>query len=208
MKMLGFNDEHDATLKGFLLPTLSELIWLFAISFVLMVVLNYQAIWDVVISDSGASQQATKPLLESVSVFFAQPAFGKAAVFLFWGLVGCVSYAVIWSLQHFTSRIKNDVDGSEFVQPQTKQGYWSSRLSSYIFLVAITFTFIITLFIWFTALLPHAVRWASIPLQNLSDISGYKNSLIAIGITMVCIYVLSRLWSAVAYSFRLNFGQN
>lgn len=207
MKMLGFNDEHDATLKGFLLPSLSELIWLFVISFVLIVLLNYQAIWDVVISDSGASQQAAKPLLENVSTFFARPTFGRAAVFLFWGLVGCVSYAIIWSLQHFTSRIKDDVDGSVFVQSQTKQGYWSSRLSSYIFLVAITFTFMIMLFIWFTALLPHAVRLASIPLQNLSDISSYKNSVIAIGMMMVSVYVLSRLWQAVAYSFRLNFGQ-
>ena len=205
--MLGFNDEHDATLKGFLLPSLSELVWLFAISFVLMVALNYQAIWNLVVNDSGASTQAAQPLLDSVSIFFAQPAFGKTAVFLFWGLVGCVSYAVIWALQHFANRIKDDVSESGYIQPKTTKGYWSSRISSYLFLAAISFTFLVALMIWLTALLPHAVRLTSIPLQNLSDVGSYKNTIIAIVVTMVSLYILSRLWQAVAYSFRFNFGQ-
>lgn len=209
---LGFNDSsRTQSLKSFLLPSWAELLFIFLVSIVLLLLLCHNAVWIAASSDAGvtsqAANEATQPQLEVISDFLSQEVFAKATVFLLWGAVGAIAYTSIGALQHFAWKVKNDVSASKYVQPKNSGVYWLKQTSQYLYFLAIIFLFGFFVLTLLAMILPKCVQWMSTTILSYQDFSQYKYALFAVGATMVCVYVLARLWHAVIYSFRVTFGQ-
>ncbi len=208
---LGFNESNtNQSLRGFLVPTTAGVLAFAASSLVLLLLLSHQAIWASVWTDSGiTAQNATEAMLpqfQTVSTFLSQELFAKATVFLLWGCLGAVTYAIIGALQHFAGKVSNDVQASKNVAPKSTNNYWLARLAQYGYVVAILFLLIVMLLSFIGKILPRCVIWMSQTILNYQDITSYKSGLLAILITTVCLYVLTRLFRATSYALHVTFS--
>lgn len=209
---LGFNDSsRTQSLKSFLVPSWAEVLFIFLVSIVLLLSLCHNAVWIAASSDAGvsseAASQATQPQLQAISDFLSQEGFAKATVFLLWGVIGAVAYTSIGALQHFAWKVKNDVNASKYVQPKNSGAYWLKQTSQYVYFLAIIFLFGFFVLTLLAMILPKCVQWMSTTILAYQDLAQYTYALLAVGVTMLCVYVLSRLWHAVIYSFRITFSQ-
>lgn len=207
---LGFNDSNRSqSLKGFLLPSLPEVILLVLVSLLLLMALSHNAIWMAASSDAGVSGQAaseaTQPQLEAVSNFLSQEVFARATVFLLWGCIGAVAYTVVGAVLHFAQNVKGDVNASKFITPQSANNYWLKRTSQYLYVIAIIFLFGLFVGVFLSAILPLCVEAMSTTILDYKNITGYGHAVLSLGITTVCLYALVRLYKATVYSFKVTF---
>lgn len=212
METVGYNDtEQNQSLKGLLLPSTAEVVLLLFVSFTILICLNYSSIWTLLTDSSKLTAetagQAVQPQVEAVSNFFKQEIFGKATLFFIWACVGAIAYAIIGALQHFFWRVKEDVDASNYVKPAATKTYWYSRVSQYLYFIAIAFLFAVFVGLFFGTLLPLSVELANTTIRGFRELSNYGYFLLGLGLMMLCLYMLSRLWKAVSYSFHITFAK-
>lgn len=205
---LGFNEtKTNHSLKDFLLPSSASLIAFAVTSLVLLLLLSHQAIWASIWTDSGISAtNATLPQLQTVSQFLSQEVFAKATVFLMWGCLGAAAYAIIGAFQHFASKVSNDVQARNNVAPKSASNYWLTRLAQYGYVAAIVFLLIVMTLLFVGSILPRCVVWMSQTILNYQDVTAYKSALLAILVTTVCLYVLTRLFRVTSYALHHTFS--
>lgn len=208
---LGFNDAtRSQSLKSFLLPSLPEVIFLILVSIVLLTALSHNAVWLAASSDAGVSSEvaaeAAQPQFAALSNFLSQEVFAKATVFLLWGCIGAVAYTIVGALIHFAENVQHDVNASQYVAPKTPRSYWITRSSQYVYVAAILFLFVVFVGIMLAKILPMCVEGISSTIINYRNFSTYGHALAAVSITAVSLLILSRLWKAVVYSFRVTFA--
>lgn len=212
MDIQGHNDtEQNQSLKSLLVPSGLEVWVLFILSLIIVLALNYSVVWELFTDSSklGAetASQSVQPHLDAISNFFKQEIFGKASLFLIWGCVGCIAYATIGAVQHFFWRVKEEVDESNYVKPAASKTYWYTRLAQYGYFVSVVFLSLVFVSVFLGMLLPLSVEMAETTIRSYKDITSYVYLLLGVGLMMLSLYALSRLWRALKYSFHFTFAK-
>lgn len=210
MEKLGHNDEKQVkSLKEFLLPSINELSLYFVISFVILFFINIGLIWSLLNNYSGLNVTETT---QAISVqfnnfyeeYFASKFLARVAVFVFWGMVGSITYMLVWAIWHFILRIKEDADESEY-EHSDKSTFWQTRLSQHILIffssVAGVLYFLIAFYLY-----PLIFTLSKLTLYNLDKPEYYLYILTGLTISVIYIYVFSRLWLFLKYVYGIYFA--
>jgi hypothetical protein len=210
VEKLGHNDEKQVkSLKEFLLPSINELSLYFVISFVILFFINIGLIWSLLNNYSGLNVTETT---QAISVqfnnfyeeYFASKFLARVAVFVFWGMVGSITYMLVWAIWHFILRIKEDADESEY-EHSDKSTFWQTRLSQHILIffssVAGVLYFLIAFYLY-----PLIFTLSKLTLYNLDKPEYYLYILTGLTISVIYIYVFSRLWLFLKYVYGIYFA--
>lgn len=210
MEKLGHNDERQVkSIKDFLLPSWNEVLLYFVLSLVFMLAINASVVWKLLNDYSGInvveSSSALRIQFDSFyEEYFASKFLARVAVFVFWGMVGSITYMMVWAIWHFYLRIKEDIDESKYETNKKSSSFWQSRLSQHL-LVFFSTTAGILYFLIAFYLYPTIIALSKLTLYNLSEPLYYQYIVIAVLISVLYIYIFTRLWRAIKYVDELYF---
>ncbi len=210
MDKLGHNDEKQVkSIKGFLMPGWNEVILFFVFSLAFILLINASVIWEVLNNYSGINVTESSGAIRIqfdtfYEEYFASKFLARVAVFVFWGMVGSVTYMLVWAIWHFYLRIKEDIDESKYENNKKSSSFWQSRMSQHMLVFFSTTAGILYLLVAFY-LYPTVFALSKLTLYNLSDFLYYQYIILAILISMIYLYLLTRLWRAIKYVDELYF---
>jgi len=204
METTGHNDTVEVrSFRHFFIPTWVEITFLGLSSVIITGVANAHLIWLLATDGARVDQQTVsqtlQPQIDSLNHFFRQEVFGGVAVFLIWGVIGCVAYMSIWSLQRTYQEAKDDVDQSNYVQSGGRQSYWHGKIAHYIYLACAWFVLSVFLIGFISLLLPLANSLTAATLHNYQYLHSYLYLLEGVTLIMASLYILSRLWRTARY---------
>lgn len=207
---LGYNDEKQVrSLKKFLLPSINELALYFVLSFVILFFINAGLIWNLLNDYSGLNVvESTETISTQFNNFyeeyFASKFLARVAVFVFWGMVGSITYMLVWAIWHFILRLKEDADESEY-EHSDKKTFWHTRLSQHmlVFFTSIAGVLYFTIAFY---LYPLIFTLSKLTLYNLDKAEYYLYILLSLVISIIYIYIFSRLWLFLKYVYGIYFA--
>lgn len=204
----GYNDKQtNQALSHFLVPSWAELGLLAMVGLTIMLLGNFRSLWDTVVNSARISPQTVnqtlQPNFDLINNYLHQEVFGKIAVLVIWSVIGSVAYMIIWTIQSTYHKAKDDVEASNYVQPDRK-GYWHSKLAHYAYLVCAWFVFIVFLLVFLIVLMPFANDLAAITIGLNQYIADYKYFAAGLALMMLSLYCLNRLWRTATYVFKVN----
>lgn len=205
----GYNDNQtDRSFGRFLVPSWAELGVLALLSLVIMIVGNFQLLWDTAINTARVSPQTAsqtlQPNIDQITNYLHQDVFGKIAVLIVWAVIGSIAYMIIWSIQSTYHRAKDDVAVSTYIQPGSREGYWHSKLAHYAYLVCAWFVFVVFLLVFLVALMPLANDLAAVTITSYQYLHDYRYFALGLALMMLGLYCLDRLWRTATYVFKVN----
>mgnify|MGYP001160620413 CR=1 FL=1 len=209
MEKLGHNDgKQVGSFKEFIVPSINELILYSTISITFLLVFNYSIIWSFLNNFSGISiiesNEAISTQFNDFYQFnFASDFFAKVAVFVFWGMVGSVTYMLVWALWHFILRLREDVEEGE--RAKNKSTFWQSTFAKHTIVFISTLAGILYVMIAFY-LFPTVMSLSRMTLYHINDTGYYAYFLSALLIIVVYMYIFPRLWQTIKYIYEIYFA--
>ena len=205
----GYNDSRLINSFGdFVVPSWAETILLLLVSVVLLGLSNAQIIWQTVTDtakiDPASASQTLQPHVSGLNQYLHNEVVGKATVLVVWAVIGSLAYMIIWAIQHTYFKAREDVDESGYVRTATKESYWKTRASQYLFLACSWFVFAIAVLLFFTSLLPLASDLTKVTIRHYQEFSFYLYAAEAVALTAVSLYALTRLWRAARYAVKIT----
>jgi hypothetical protein len=205
--ILGHNDQQQvSSFRSFIIPSGQELLLYVTISFVAILLSSLTTIWQV-LTDFSQLESITlteafmyQDMLVNPYILFSY--LGDFTVFFIWGLIGCVSYVLVWGIQHMYARVREDQEESSFVH--SGQKYWVSRGMQHGFFIAVIIIFM-TSVVAAPSVISIMNALARITLLSLDNILQYVYIFAAIGLGVVYLYVFTRIWRVFRYSISLYF---
>jgi hypothetical protein len=128
-----------ASNKRFLLPSIGQLLLYMLISLLLLTVLNIGKAWDylnnTVLTPQGGLDRiiATKsPVLHGLLTSLSQSIILQV---MFWTLVGCAVYIIIWFIKNIAINMLNDITADQYIHPHSYRRFrfWGGIFSRRIF---------------------------------------------------------------------------
>jgi len=207
---LGYNDRKQVhPIKGFLFPSLQELILYIALSLILIFITLIDDIWFVLTNFSNIEHV---PLSEALNYqeMIVEPYLifrytGDATVFFIWGLVGCVSYMIVWGIQHIVLKLKEDVEEKSFVGNNRLSNYWQSKFSQHLFFATTVFVSVVYVGL-FVSVVSLMNGFAKVTLFELGNPVNYLYLILAVSIGVLYFYIFVRLWKILNYSVKMYFA--
>jgi hypothetical protein len=138
-KNIESSNSVGATSKNFLVPSGSQLLLYFLISFLLLIALNITKAWDylnktVLKPEGGLDSIITTnaPALHKVLSSLSQSIILQV---VFWVFVGCIVYVVIWFIKNIAINLLNDITADQYIHPTTYKRYkfWGSIIGRRLF---------------------------------------------------------------------------
>jgi hypothetical protein len=205
----GYNDtKTDNSIGNFLVPSWAELGAIFIISLLVIAIGNVRLLWETAVSTAQVSPQTAsqtlQPHFDLINNYLHQEFFGKVAVLVVWAVIGSIAYMIIWSIQSTYRKAKDDVEVSTYVQSTSRQSYWHSKIAHYLYVICAWFVFIVFLLVFLVVVMPLANSLVTLTINSYQYLSVYRYLAIAVGMMMVGLYCLNRLWRTATYVFKVN----
>lgn len=142
----------------YVLPSPWQLIFWLLVSTVILVVINFGSFWGALVGTLAGSVTPTdvQPITDRVVEFQAK--LGTPLTMLFWGVLGAISFGIIWLFQtvHLIVRKQKAesqyLTGGIFQQPD----YWRRTMSRDIFFGLVLAAWIIFVVVYFKYILPQS----------------------------------------------------
>lgn len=201
------NSRFAISARQFFIPTRTQLFLYTLISSLLLVLLNGQTIWskfktnlqaditfsDVIVGNAPFMQQVIDRLLHS-----------RVPEIVFWLLIGCGVYIIVWFIHNITSNIRNDVVADSYLHPTNydRRLFWQSVIARKILL----FSCVIVLITYIAASLKFMPVLAKF---FYSAIDGFRLSpsvveiILSVAITTLLIYLFILLIHLTVNLWRL-----
>jgi hypothetical protein len=145
------NSNIGATSKQFILPSLPQLLLYALIATMVLFVLNARKAWDYLNNTILASQGGATSLIAHNSPAFQKvfDSLSKSIILqvVFWVLIGCLVYIVIWFVRNIAINLLNDFVADNYVHPKSysRSNYWSSILArKFFFWISTVILFLFT----------------------------------------------------------------
>lgn len=180
------------------------------ISILLLVAFNGPAIWDYFNQNVLVQQGTFQNAVDQNSSFyklFGSLAASRVPLFVFWIIVGCGIYLMVWLLRNIYINLRNDMVADDYVHPASysRSNYWSSVLGRKIFLVTSWLLLMGSLFASSFGLMPALAKLAREAVSSFSLPSSAMQLLAALAVTTGLIYVLVVLLRLSVYASRAVF---
>jgi hypothetical protein len=171
------------------------------INLVLLGLLNIKGLWNVFIytSTGSVTSQDISPLTDAFNSF--QSRLNTPFVFLFWILIGCVSYSVVWGLQSAIAVSRKQAREAQYLRnggPMPKS-YWHSTMTTNLLLLTSALSTVTYMILYFRLLLPSFARLFHNGLYNPSHYLGVADVFGAVVASTIAIYVFVLLCRVVRY---------
>jgi hypothetical protein len=121
-----------ATSKSFLVPSGSQIFLYVLISFLLLITLNIGKAWEylnkAVLKPQGGLDSivaSNAPGLHKILNSLSQSIILQV---IFWVLVGCIVYVIIWFVKNIAINLLNDITADQYIHPTTykRSRFWGS----------------------------------------------------------------------------------
>jgi len=162
--------------RAFWLPDWLQLLLYFFISFLILVALNFRALWDHLNRDTLASTSENASGLQS---WLAGSSQTRILQFVFWMFIGCTVYVFIWFIGSVFTNIYNDVVVDEYVHPKTfnRKRYWQSVLFRKLFWI----TSLVTLMAFILTSIKLMPQLGNLAFRGVQDFNWRDSSLELLG---------------------------
>jgi hypothetical protein len=207
MNQLQSHSSIGATSKRILLPSGWQLLLYMLASCLILFTLNIKTMWrylnNTVIKPQGGLDQLLADKTPSIHKLLGNLTHSVILQYLFWLVVGCIIYILIWSVKNLAINLLNDVVADNYVHPKgyNRTKYWQSVIARKIFF-GLCLGLLLTYVASGTKIL---FLFAEFTHQKLANF--HASSLIQIALcvfaTMLLIYVLILLLHTVVSSWRL-----
>jgi hypothetical protein len=133
------NTNVGAVSKQYLLPSVSQLLLYMLSGLMVLLILNVKKAWDylnetVLVPQGGADQliASNSPTVHRILDSLAHSIILQV---IFWVLVGCLVYMIIWFVRNVAVNLLNDFVADNYMHPKSykRTNYWSSILARKIF---------------------------------------------------------------------------
>jgi hypothetical protein len=119
----------------FLVPELPQLVLYFALAILLLVALNVPTIWSSLTSGGPGLSQIAASNGDGLYKTWHIVSNSNLVAGLFWGVLGCAIYLVIWFFRSLATNVRNDLVVASYVHPATYKEYlyWRSLILRKVF---------------------------------------------------------------------------
>lgn len=135
---------------------------------------------------------------------------GRPGQMLFWAIVGCLIYVLIWLSQNFLINIRNDVVSDKYMHPKSYEStsYWQGVIAHKIFFGAVIVTFLLYCYFAVIIFIPVLSKIFYYAALNFKLLSSTLELLIIIIFSAIVIYVgvflaklISHSWKSIINSY-------
>lgn len=187
-----YNSRFSVSARQFFIPSRAQFLMYTLVSVLLLVLLNGHAIWtkfkgnlqqDLTLSDVIVSNA---PFLQKV---IDRLSHSRVPEIVFWLLVGCGIYIIIWFMRNISSNIVNDVVADSYLHPKDydRQMFWQSIIARKI-LLFFSLGVLIAYFVVAVKFLPVVARFFYSAIDDFRLSPSVVQIMISILITTLLIY--------------------
>jgi hypothetical protein len=122
-------------------------------------------------------------------------------IFLFWVLIGCVAYSIVWGLQNVIAVSRKEAKEARYLragEPLPKS-YWRSTMTTNLLLLTSAVSVAVYIILYFRFLLPGFAKLFHHGLYSSSHYRGLVDVLGAILASTLAIYVFMLLFRVLRY---------
>jgi hypothetical protein len=133
------NSNIGATSKQFILPSVPQLLLYILIATMVLFVLNSGKAWNYLSNTILASKGGAANLITHNSPAFQKTfdSLSRSIILqvVFWVLIGCLVYIIIWFVRNIAVNLLNDFVADNYIHPKSysRSDYWSSILARKVF---------------------------------------------------------------------------
>lgn len=204
----GNESAASQVLGSFSRPSLEELLIYLLLGIVFISVLNIRALWEAINNSVQTTYVDTSSLIDEKLLTFGDRLNGllegRPGQMLFWAVVGCLIYMLIWLAQNFYINLRNDVVADKYLHPKNYKStnYWEGVLAHKIFFVSVVVVFFVYIYMSLTIFIPVLSKMFYFATFSFSvPDSVLQLIFIALG-SSVLLYTFVFLAKLVAYSWR------
>lgn len=173
--ILFYKDGSRPSLRELIFPSRHRVISELIIGTILLAFLNSRAIWSYLNSNHWLQSQQLdfgdilNAKIQHIYYYFSGLAGGRFLQIVFWLIVGCLIYLLIWFMINIITDIRNDIVADSYVHPRfyNRAAYWQSIIFDRILLVSIVVVFLVYIFL-FLKFLPKLAKLCYEALQSFS----------------------------------------
>lgn len=196
------NSQKKLSIRDFLGLSVAQISLDVVVAGLILTLINIRPIWHYFNDNVVATQQASLSTIMNnndswLDRFLHQLAASRIPQILFWILMGCVVYLVIWLIRNATTNIRNDVVASNFVQPNAsdKGDYWRPILLRKTFFAAILAVLAGFAFASYKLVKVFAdlCSWAVSDFHPFHSISEITVAILAVALVLQILLVLIRI---------------
>lgn len=135
-----YNNRMGTSVRQFFLPSSAQIFFYVLISSLSLVLINAPGIWKKFSTDY-LSQTSFSDVINQSSPFLIQVVnklqHSRIPQIIFWALVGCSLYLIIWFIANVISNVRNDIIADAYLHPTgySRKNYWESVIARKIFLI-------------------------------------------------------------------------
>ncbi len=209
MDQLGYNEKHSLVSNNIFLPSKAEVITYLLISTLLLFIASARTAWDIIVNNQSQEYigmySALQNQIDSVEYALSWPLLGIVSTMLFWGVVGCFAFYLIWVFQHFYLRIKKDVHDDNINQLVQRKSSWSV-IQKHLLFFSTTILTIVSVVLFFSTILPFASNAVINTVGAPTVFGNYLQIALGIVIAAVGIYFIKTLYKSARYEWRVYFA--
>lgn len=197
----------DATSKQFLQLSISRLLLYLVLSILLLAVLNAKHLWNYLIKNIFSGHGGLGHSIPQKSwIGHTLNTLSHSAILqvIFWVVVGCVVYTVLWFVRNIITNLMNDIAADRYIHPATYKSYlfWRSVMIRKIFSGASLIVLIIYIGIFISAVTDLANICYGL-VTNFATMNDLLQLLGAVVLTVGLIYFLVLIARVTIFSWRM-----
>jgi hypothetical protein len=159
-KELSYNSAGQRVIGGLRKPSIADAVIYFIAGALFISAINYRDVWSVINNSVQTKVVDTSALIDDklagVGDRINHLLDGRVGQMIFWAIVGCFIYMLIWLIQNTLINLRNDVVADQYLHPKSykRSGYWEGVIAQKIFFVALVVSFFIYIFLSYSVFVP------------------------------------------------------
>lgn len=134
-----YNSRLSISLREFFLPSVAQVSLYTLIGTLLLVLLSSGEIWKKISGDyfdNAGFGEIFNHSVPSVTTFINKIQMGRLPLAVFWGLIGCSIYIIIWFIINIINNVRNDIIADSYLQSTglRRRLFWESVIARKILL--------------------------------------------------------------------------
>ncbi len=190
------------------IPGALELVIYLLAGIIFVALVNIRALWNAINSSVQTTYVDTSSIIDETLINFGDRLNGllegRPGQMLFWAIVGCLIYMLIWLSQNFIINLRNDVVADKYLHPNNykSSSYWEGVLAHKIFFVTTVVVLFLYVFLSLTLFIPILSKIFKNATFSFSVPSSIIQLVLITLLSAIMLYLAVFIVKLVAYSWR------
>lgn len=205
---LSYNSTAQHVIGGFSRPTAIEVALYLIASILFISLINFKTLWNVINNTVQTKAVDTSAVIDEKLLGLGDRLDGlldgRVGQMIFWAIVGCIIYMLIWLAQNTIINLRNDVIADKYLHPNSykSSSYWEGVIAHKIFFVCLLVGFITYVYFAFSLFIPILSQAFYVATYSFTVPDSVFQLIITLILNAILLYIFVMLGKLVIYSYQ------